>query len=82
MVQSERLIVGFHFTSQQLSCERGKHQPRQKGELYLGWGWRIYLKRGEIDTMDLIGKSSFTIPYFYYNHIDVAGSVKQIMATY
>ena len=82
MVQSERLIVGFHFTSQQLSCERGKHQPRQKGELYLGLGWHIYLKRCEIDTMDLIGKSSFTIPYFYYNHIDVAESVKKIMATY
>ena len=82
MVQSKRLIVGFHFTSQQLSCERGKHQPRQKGELYLGLGWHIYLKRCEIDTMDLIGKSSFTIPYFYCNHIDVAGSVKQIMATY
>jgi len=47
------------------------------------WVWDgTYMKRCEIDTMDLIGKSSFTIPYFYYNHIDVAESVKQIMATY
>lgn len=44
--------------------------------------WKIYLKRGEMDSMDLIAKSSFTIPYFYCNQFDMAGSVKQIMATY